>query len=186
MLTATGNRTILVYVFGTHWFSIFNMPNYCAVRAAGTFDELLQQGGHFAQLIAQFQSEAEEQEKEQEKPEVEAPVEVHSSSNSSNDPNSSEMDNVRKANGSSANGTAPKVSFAGGSTAHPQPLQVQFSVEEQEARDRAASTGSNRRHSSAANAKPAVQKPSTDKSKLMTEEESASGAHLYCIIDYTV
>ena len=76
------------------------------------------------------------------------------------------------------------MSFAGGSDspAQSQPLQVQFSVEELEARDRAASTGSNRRLSSAAHAKPVVPKPSPDKAKLMTEEDSATGAHFTAIL----
>lgn len=134
---------------------------------------MLQQGGHFAQLIAQFQSEAEEQEKERAQAEAEVVTDAdRSNENGSAGPglstDSNSADAVSTATGAAQ--SVPKVSFAGGQSAEP---QSQFTIEE--ARDRAASE-SNRRHSSAANAKPVIPKPSADKAKLMTEEESASGA----------
>lgn len=124
----------------------------------GSFAELIQKEGYFAQLIKQFQSEEEEEEKEEEERQaaeqaaaaenelVEAPAEL--------------------TNGQSASELSP-------SAAH----HVNFTAidEKPEGRERAESEGEMRRQSSAASEKP--QKPDSSKAKLMTSEDSATGEH---------
>ena len=137
---------------------------------------MLQHGGHFAQLIAQFQSEDEEQEKDAE---LEAATEDEHYSNNENIAApvvSSLSPDVNKAEATkSATGSIlplmPQVSFAGVQTP-----QSQISVEE--APNRTASESYKRSYSfTSHNKQPVMPMPSSDKGKLMTEEVSASGAH---------
>ena len=157
-------------------FNTCNVHNKSSVCATGTFDELLQQGGHFAQLIAQFQSEAEEQEKEAESGTAAEDEHFSNNENTAAPVVSSSLLDVNKAE-ATKRATAPnppltpQVSFAG-----VQPPQSQISVEE--AHDRTASESYKRGYSSTSHFKqPVIPMPSSDKGKLMTEEVSASGAH---------
>lgn len=138
----------------------------------GTFDELIQQGGHFSQLIAQFQSEYDSEEHEEENALIAAAVAADAAR--SFNPQiigllADADDNDADGEATAPNPSAPHVSNA---VVQSPPQQLKSHISVDEARERRRSSSSNAKSSNA------VPKPSTDNAKLMTEEGSASGAHI--------
>lgn len=125
---------------------------------SGTFDELVQQGGHFAQLVKQLQSEAEKEEEEEKREEKEAEEALEGGG--AEDVEDEEI-------GLQAARVNFEAAALGGSLS-------------EEPRSRAASESEMRRQSSARQ-KP--QKQDTSKAKLMTSEDAATGMSVcdcYC------
>lgn len=123
----------------------------------GTFEELIQKNGQFAQLIKQFQV-AEEQ-KEQEEGEQQAEQQAAGEEGDIIDASVCVEDSAAGPSTSEGHATAIR--------------HVNFTAIGNTLRDRAESEGEMRRQSSAASEKP--QKPDPNKAKLMTAEDSVTG-----------
>lgn len=117
------------------------------IFGAGTYNELLQKNGHFAQLIKQFQSEAEEQEKKE---------------------------SGSRGNGASAPAAKAQSPKASPSKSTKQVDEPETTPNADSGASGAA-TNSNELNTKDASKEGAKEKTDPNKAKLMTDEDSASG-----------
>lgn len=145
-----------------------NLHNLKHVTCAGTFDELLQQGGHFAQLIAQFHKEAEEQE-------VNALGETEAGAGTERSPNPESSVSSNDIDDHNTNNTVCLVEtqelYFYTQSKHCI-IAVQLSIDETHER---AANENNAPNSSSVQNKRMGQNAAGDKAKLINEEEAGSG-----------